>query len=68
MLAQPNPRLLMARHGALDHGPESRSVIHMGKMGNLMGGEIVEHEGWRENKAPGEGQRAGGQQEPQRVV
>jgi hypothetical protein len=33
-------------------------VIHVGEMGDLMRGEIVEHERRREDETPGEGQRA----------
>ena len=57
MLLEPGPRLFMAGHGALDLSPEAGPMIHVGKMGDLVGGEIVEHEGRREHEPPGEGER-----------
>src|ERR1700674_163822 len=57
-LAQPVPRLLVTRHGALDEAPKARTVIHVAEMGHLVGGEIIEHEGRREHETPGEGQSA----------
>src|SRR6516162_5679935 len=35
-------------------------MIHLDKMRDLVGGEIVEDEAWRENEPPGIGQNAGG--------
>ena len=58
MFPQPRPRLFMAWHGALDESPEAGPVIHVGEMRDLVRGEIVEHERWREHEPPGEGQRA----------
>src|ERR1700756_3022056 len=53
--------------GALDRGanprhhpPEPRRMVHLDEMRYLMGGEIVEHEGRREDQPPGERQRASG--------
>ncbi len=60
MLPEPGASLLVARHGALHQGPEARPVIHVAEMGDLVRGEIVEHEGRREHEPPGEGQRAAG--------
>jgi hypothetical protein len=47
----------MTRHGALDQSPESRSVIHVTEMRDLMRSEIVEYKRGREHEAPGEGER-----------
>src|SRR5690242_18653973 len=41
------------------HLPEPRRVVHLDEMRHFVGGEIVEHEGRREDQAPGERQRAG---------
>ena len=48
MLAQPIPRLLVTRHGALDERPETRPVIHFSQMGDLVRGEVIQHESRRE--------------------
>src|SRR5712692_3902844 len=52
--------------GALDVGvealhqpPEPRRVIELDEMGNLVRGEVIEHEWRRENEPPGERQYAG---------
>ena len=58
MLLQPAARLLVARHGALHQRPESRPVIHVTEMGDLVRGEIIEHEGRSQHEPPGEGQSA----------
>src|SRR4051794_20301489 len=39
--------------------PESRRVVHLDEMGDLVRGEVVEHVRRREDQAPGERQRAG---------
>ena len=58
VLPEPGPRLLMARHGALHQGPEAGTVIHVAEMGDLVRGEIVEHERRRQHQPPRERQRA----------
>ena len=52
MLPEPRPGLFMAWHGALDESPETGPVIHVGEMGDLVRGEIVEHERRREHEPP----------------
>ena len=47
---QPVLRLVGARAQATAKSPEVRTVIHLVEMGNLMGGEIVDHEGRRQEK------------------
>ena len=61
---EPGAGFLVARHGALDQSPEARAVIHVAEMGDLMRGEIVEHERRREHEPPREGQRAPGRARP----
>src|SRR4051812_34797858 len=54
--------LLGALHRRADlaaDAPEPRRVVHLNEMGDLVGGEIVEHVRRREDQAPGERQRAG---------
>src|SRR4051794_16564343 len=54
--------LLGALHRRADlaaDAPESRRVVHLDEMGDLVRGEIVEHIGRCEDQAPGERQRAG---------
>src|SRR4249920_3586605 len=53
--------------GALDviadpvhHPPEPRRMVHLDEMRHFMRGEIVEHEGRRQDQPPGERQRSGG--------
>ena len=45
---------------ALHQTPEPLRVVHLDKMRDLVGGEIVEHEVWGEYKPPGKRQDAGG--------
>ena len=62
--------LLGALHRRADlatDAPEPRRVVHLDEMGDLVGGEIVEHIGRCEDQAPGERQRAPEVQEPQRL-
>src|SRR5712671_4565406 len=47
----------MAAHLTHD-APEPRRVVHLDEMRHLMGGEVIEHEGRREDQPPGERQRA----------
>ena len=58
MLLQPVARLLVARHAALYQRPESRPAIYVAEMGDLVRGEIIEHEGRSQHEPPGEGQSA----------
>ena len=50
-----------ARHGRNPrrNTPEPGRVIHLDEMGDLVGGEIVQHVGRREDQAPGIRQRSG---------
>src|SRR6185369_3451011 len=44
---------------AADDPPEPRRVVHLDEMGDLMGGEIVQHIGRRQDQSPGIRQRSG---------
>src|SRR5215813_4041101 len=44
---------------ARDQPPEPARMVHLDKMGNLVRGEIVEHEGRSEDQPPGERQHPG---------
>src|SRR4029078_6830105 len=65
LFPEPAPRFFMARHGALDQRPETRPMIHVAEMRDLMRSEVIEHKRGREHEAPGEGERgAGGARSP----
>ena len=41
-----------------DHLPEPRRVVHLDEMRDLVGGEIIQHIGWRQDEPPRERQRS----------
>ena len=54
MRLEPGLRPVRLGRGAADEAPEFRRVVHVNHMRRLVRREIVEHEGRRENEAPGE--------------
>src|SRR6202011_615565 len=46
--------------GPCDHPPEPRRMVHLDKVGHLMGGKVVQHVRRREDQPPRERQRASG--------
>ena len=48
------------RANALDQPPEGMAVVHLDQMRDLVRGEIVEHEGWRQDQPPGLGHHSAG--------
>src|SRR5690606_32456545 len=58
--AQPGAALVGARVETAAGLPERGAVIHVDEMGDLMGGEIVDHRRWRHDDTPGEGKIAAG--------
>ena len=40
--------------------PVAGPMVHVLQMRDLMRGDIVEHEGWRQDEAPGLGETSGG--------
>ena len=56
-MTQPVLGLLEARHGGGDELPEAGPVVHLAQMRHLVGGDIVEHVGGRQDQPPGERQQ-----------
>src|SRR5688500_776222 len=53
---EPAAGLAGARAVALNKGPEGLGMVHFEQVRNLVRRDVVEHEGWSEDEAPGVGE------------
>src|SRR5487761_2153320 len=49
---EPAHGLVQMRKRLANECPETRSMIHLGKMGDLVGGHVIQNMGRREHQAP----------------